>query len=86
MLSARTSAIATALRPLLEHPDVNTWTPLILALMHEHGSPASRWRAYLEALPDWRHLPHPMFWSDQQRSQLLADMPLLLGGVDSDIK
>ena len=39
------------------------WVPLLLCLMHETTSPNSRWKPYLDLLPDYTELDLPMFWS-----------------------
>ena len=39
------------------------WVPLLLCLMYELTSPSSRWRPYLDLIPDYTELDLPMFWS-----------------------
>lgn len=38
------------------------WLPLILALMYERLNPESKWRAYLDAFPNFDNMELPMFW------------------------
>lgn len=60
----------------LEETD-SGWTPLLLALMVEHTTPASFWDSYLAVLPALNALPHPHFWPLSERERLLQGHPLL---------
>ncbi|KAM9753401.1 N-lysine methyltransferase setd6 [Menidia menidia] len=60
------------------------WVPLLLALLYEYTSPQSHWRPYLSLWPDFRALDQPMFWSREERAELLrgTGLPEL---VDTDL-
>ncbi|CAG5958473.1 unnamed protein product [Menidia menidia] len=60
------------------------WVPLLLALLYEYTSPQSHWRPYLSLWPDFRALDQPMFWSKEERAELLrgTGLPEL---VDTDL-
>jgi len=38
------------------------WVPLLLAVIHETNNPNSKWKPYLELLPNFDELDLPMFW------------------------
>ncbi|CAH1801282.1 unnamed protein product [Owenia fusiformis] len=40
----------------------SNWVPLLLTLCHESSIPDSKWRPYLEIVPDFDELDLPMFW------------------------
>ncbi|XP_078590049.1 N-lysine methyltransferase SETD6-like isoform X3 [Branchiostoma floridae x Branchiostoma japonicum] len=42
------------------------WVPQILALMYEFTNPNSRWRPYLQLVPDFSQLDQPMFWTEDE--------------------
>ncbi|XP_066281502.1 N-lysine methyltransferase SETD6-like isoform X2 [Branchiostoma lanceolatum] len=42
------------------------WVPQILALMYEYTNPKSRWRPYLQLVPDFSELDQPMFWTEDE--------------------
>ncbi|XP_041347879.1 N-lysine methyltransferase setd6-like [Gigantopelta aegis] len=48
------------------------WVPLLLALMFEYNNPQSKWRPYLDLIPDFKELDLPMFWSLSDRENLLC--------------
>jgi SET domain-containing protein 6 len=40
------------------------WVPLLLSLMYEYNNPQSKWRSYLDLVPDFNQLDLPMFWTE----------------------
>ncbi|XP_047237692.1 N-lysine methyltransferase setd6 isoform X3 [Girardinichthys multiradiatus] len=47
------------------------WVPLLLALLYESTSSKSYWKPYLSLWPGFKALDHPMFWSKEERDNLL---------------
>ncbi|KAI4902437.1 hypothetical protein NFI96_011488 [Prochilodus magdalenae] len=60
------------------------WVPLLLALMYEYTCAESHWKPYLSLWPDFRKLDHPMFWSKEEREQLLKGTGIP-EAVDTDL-
>ena len=40
----------------------NQWIPLLIALLQEQADPDSKWRPYLDLVPDFQELDLPIFW------------------------
>jgi hypothetical protein len=51
-----------------QYEDEGLWTGLILALLYENAQKDSRWRAYLDILPEG--LDVPTMWSEEDRAEL----------------
>lgn len=65
-----------------DSPPQDSWTSLILIMMYEHlRGPASRWKPYLDVLPSAFNTP--MFWSDQELTELQASPVVDKVGRDS---
>ncbi|XP_041854073.1 N-lysine methyltransferase setd6 [Melanotaenia boesemani] len=60
------------------------WVPLLLALLYEHTSSQSRWKPYLSLWSDFKALDHPMFWSKEERDDLLQGTGIP-EAVDTDL-
>ena len=74
-LSPSNSSIAE----LLAGSELSDWFPLIVALMVELKLPSSKWRAYLDLLPDG--LETPLFWSEEETKMLAGtDIAERIGG------
>ncbi|RVE72191.1 hypothetical protein OJAV_G00059210 [Oryzias javanicus] len=72
LLYQRTTAVSALLeKEAGSLQSSSSWVPLLLALLHEYTSPESRWKPYLSLWPDFRKLDHPMFWSKDERDELL---------------
>ncbi|XP_024137966.1 N-lysine methyltransferase setd6 isoform X1 [Oryzias melastigma] len=72
LLYQRTTAVSALLEKEAESlQSSSSWVPLLLALLHEYTSPQSHWKPYLSLWPDFRRLDHPMFWSKEERDELL---------------
>ncbi|XP_020819177.1 N-lysine methyltransferase SETD6 [Phascolarctos cinereus] len=72
LLSQNTSTIRGLLEK--EHGALQSqsgWVPLLLALLYEYLAEDSPWRCYFALWPDLGSLQHPMFWSEEERKQLL---------------
>ncbi|EDQ86571.1 uncharacterized protein MONBRDRAFT_33774 [Monosiga brevicollis MX1] len=65
--------------------DPRQWTQLVCAMMVENTDPASRFRPYLDFLPDHTTLAHPMLWTSAERDQLLAGLRLAQD-VENDLE
>ncbi|XP_078675246.1 N-lysine methyltransferase SETD6-like [Branchiostoma floridae x Branchiostoma belcheri] len=67
VLSTETTEIAHLLKEgeVSLHSD-SGWVPQILALMYEYTNPKSRWRPYLQLVPDFSELDQPMFWTEDE--------------------
>ncbi|XP_052072608.1 N-lysine methyltransferase setd6-like [Mytilus californianus] len=61
------------------------WIPLLLSLMYEYNNPQSKWRPYLDLVPDFKQLDLPMFWTETERKSLLKSTGVI-EAVDKDIK
>ena len=40
------------------------WVPPLVALLYEYTKPDSKWRPYLDLVPDYDLLDLPMFWKE----------------------
>ncbi|CAC5404604.1 SETD6 [Mytilus coruscus] len=60
------------------------WVPLLLSLMYEYNNPQSKWRPYLDLVPDFKQLDLPMFWTETERKSLLKSTGVI-EAVDKDI-
>ncbi|XP_072492737.1 N-lysine methyltransferase SETD6 isoform X5 [Notamacropus eugenii] len=72
LLSQKTTTIRGLLEK--EHGALQSqsgWVPLLLALLYEYLAEDSPWRCYFSLWPDLGTLQHPMFWSEEERKQLL---------------
>ncbi|XP_068943718.1 N-lysine methyltransferase SETD6 isoform X1 [Petaurus breviceps papuanus] len=72
LLSQKTTSIRGLLEK--EHGALQSqsgWVPLLLALLYEYLAEDSPWRCYFSLWPDLGSLQHPMFWSEEERKQLL---------------
>ncbi|KAG5925972.1 hypothetical protein E4U42_003775 [Claviceps africana] len=78
IINTETSALREHLPALFESQGdeddqqaLDSWSALILVLMHEHLlGDGSRWKPYLDILPET--FDTPMFWTDEELSQLQA--------------
>ncbi|VDH95937.1 N-lysine methyltransferase SETD6 [Mytilus galloprovincialis] len=61
------------------------WVPLLLSLMYEYNNPQSKWRPYLDLVPDFKQLDLPMFWTETERKSLLKSTGVI-EAVDKDLK
>lgn len=57
--------------------DSKPWVAISLFLIHESSNPSSKWRPYLDSLP--QTLDSPLFWSDEELTELQGTQ--LLGSV-----
>ncbi|KAL3857676.1 hypothetical protein ACJMK2_012318 [Sinanodonta woodiana] len=72
LLSPETTIIADVLKKEKDHIQSKSgWVPLLLALLHEYNNPSSKWRPYLDLVPDFKELDLPMFWARSEREDLL---------------
>ncbi|XP_043837359.1 N-lysine methyltransferase SETD6 isoform X1 [Dromiciops gliroides] len=72
LLSQETTGIRSLLEK--EHRALQSqsgWVPLLLALLYEYLAEDSPWKCYFSLWPPLSSLQHPMFWSEEERSQLL---------------
>ncbi|XP_051830553.1 N-lysine methyltransferase SETD6 [Antechinus flavipes] len=72
LLSQKTTSIRGLLEK--EHGALQSqsgWVPLLLALLYEYLAEDSPWKCYFSLWPDLGSLRHPMFWSEEERKQLL---------------
>ncbi|KAK1834902.1 ribosomal lysine N-methyltransferase [Podospora conica] len=95
ILCAATSPVATHLPSLFQDPDPDadedddpsaqdSWTRLILILLHEHSrGPSSPWKPYLDLLPT--SFSTPMFWTPSELAALQTS-PILpkIGRASAD--
>ncbi|GAQ87091.1 hypothetical protein KFL_003310030 [Klebsormidium nitens] len=72
------SVSAAQASPVRKHlADLPAWIALALFLLHEKAKPESRWRPYLDLLPE--ELDSPFFWEDDDLKELEGTQ--LLGNV-----
>lgn len=46
--------------------DGSGWVPLLLTLMYEYRNEDSKWKPYLELLPNAEEFGHPLFWTVEE--------------------
>ncbi|KAK2918173.1 N-lysine methyltransferase setd6 [Channa argus] len=81
-LTTNVSALLKEEKSLLESS--SGWVPLLLALLHEYTSSQSHWKPYLSLWTDFKTLDHPMFWSKEERNELLKGTGIP-EAVDTDL-
>lgn len=67
--TTKISAVLEEAKVSLEN--TSGWVPLLLSLLYEYTSPQSLWRPYLSLWPNFKALDQPMFWSKEEREELL---------------
>ncbi|KAM4614315.1 N-lysine methyltransferase SETD6 [Discoglossus pictus] len=80
--SALLSQHTTKIRDLLEREQESLnspsgWVPLLLALMYEATDSTSQWAPYFALWPDLTPPDLPMFWSEDEQTQLLQGTGVL---------
>lgn len=91
LLEPNTSSISEIIEELkCSHAPENSnterhkWLPLLVTLLYEYTNPVSKWRPYLDLVPDKDTLNQPIFWNRLERECLnLIEMN---ENVDNDIK
>ncbi|XP_074640987.1 N-lysine methyltransferase setd6-like [Tubulanus polymorphus] len=72
ILTSDTTNIADLLKTESESLKSNSgWVPLLVSLLYEYTSPHSRWRPYIDLVPDFKELDPPMFWERKERAKEL---------------
>lgn len=46
--------------------DGSGWVPLLLTLMYEYTNKDSKWKPYLDLLPNIEEFGHPLFWTVEE--------------------
>ncbi|XP_062317991.1 N-lysine methyltransferase setd6 [Osmerus eperlanus] len=80
--TTKVSAVLEEAKASLEN--TSGWVPLLLSLLSEYTSPQSFWKPYLSLWPDFKALDQPMFWSKEEREQLLKGTGVR-EAVDTDL-
>ncbi|XP_013416662.1 N-lysine methyltransferase setd6 [Lingula anatina] len=86
LLSPQTCAIAQLLESESSSIESQSgWVPLLLALMYEYTNPQSKWKPYLELVPEFEELHLPMFWERSEMEQELRGTGVIKN-VDRDLE
>ncbi|CAG5116399.1 unnamed protein product, partial [Candidula unifasciata] len=63
----------------------NQWVPLLISLMYEQNCTSSRWRPYLDLVPDFEALDLPLFWESSEVEKYLKGTGVDLA-VERDLR
>ncbi|KAJ8312192.1 hypothetical protein KUTeg_009565, partial [Tegillarca granosa] len=85
LLNPSTSSLQDDVKcELMKIKSESGWVPLLITLMYEYNNPASKWRPYMDLVPDFKELDLPLFWTKSERDTLLKGTGLQ-SKVDRDL-